>query len=189
MNELWQIRPGLFRKKTCESWIEKALEIEPVQGTVGHGGDAAVMDDKIRRSQLRWINRRKPFVDVWDRMIELFHEANSAAFGFNLWRLPSVQFTEYSADRGDFYGWHEDITWVRPNDFAHRKLSMVVQLSDGDSYKGGDFELKGKDANKEQLRMQGSVIVFPSFLSHRVTPVIEGVRYSLVAWMEGPKFR
>ena len=33
-----------------------------------------------------------------------------------------------------------------------------------------------------QLFGKGSIIVFPSFMWHRVTPVTSGLRYSLVNW-------
>jgi predicted 2-oxoglutarate/Fe(II)-dependent dioxygenase YbiX len=36
---------------------------------------------------------------------------------------------------------------------------------------------------------QGSLVAFPSFMTHRVTPVTRGLRWSLVTWLEGPPFR
>jgi PKHD-type hydroxylase len=41
----------------------------------------------------------------------------------------------------------------------------------------------------EPARRQGSVICFPSFLAHRVSPVTRGLRRSLVAWAYGPAYR
>jgi PKHD-type hydroxylase len=38
------------------------------------------------------------------------------------------------------------------------------------------------------MRLQGTIIVFPSALFHRVTPVKRGRRYSLVQWYSGPDF-
>ena len=40
---------------------------------------------------------------------------------------------------------------------------------------------------KETLS-KGSIIVFPSFVWHRVKPVTSGTRYSLVAWHLGNPF-
>jgi hypothetical protein len=34
----------------------------------------------------------------------------------------------------------------------------------------------------------GTVIVFPSYLAHCVTPVTKGVRWALVGWVHGPSF-
>ena len=43
--------------------------------------------------------------------------------------------------------------------------------------------------DSNELRKKGSILIFPSFVEHRVTPVTKGVRKSLVGWYEGPKFR
>ena len=81
----------------------------------------------------------------------------------------------------------------------HRKLSMSVQLSKPEDYEGGDlkFNLRGLNSSNEdtimspppEFKQQGSVIVFPSFHRHRVTPVTSGIRHSLVTWVEGPHWR
>ena len=52
-----------------------------------------------------------------------------------------------------------------------------------------DFEIYGlDDDNKIPTMKEGSIIVFPSFINHRVAPVTKGTRYSLVAWFVGPPF-
>ena len=43
--------------------------------------------------------------------------------------------------------------------------------------------------NQQSAREQGSIIVFPSFVYHQVTPVTRGMRHSLVGWIAGPTFR
>ena len=43
--------------------------------------------------------------------------------------------------------------------------------------------------DKNIIREKGRVLIFPSFLPHKVTPVTKGVRKSLVTWMEGPAWR
>jgi PKHD-type hydroxylase len=35
----------------------------------------------------------------------------------------------------------------------------------------------------------GEVVLFSSFLSHRVKPVTKGTRHVVVAWFTGPPFR
>jgi len=37
--------------------------------------------------------------------------------------------------------------------------------------------------------LAGSVIIFPSFVWHRVKPVTKGIRHSLVCWNLGYPFR
>ena len=40
----------------------------------------------------------------------------------------------------------------------------------------------------EEIKPQGSMIVFPSFLHHCVAPVTSGTRYSLVIWCCGKPY-
>ena len=35
---------------------------------------------------------------------------------------------------------------------------------------------------------KGAMILFPSFLLHKVSPVTKGTRNSLVGWVRGPNF-
>ena len=79
-----------------------------------------------------------------------------------------------------------------------RKLSIIIQLSDPEDYEGGDIYLARppKDGRLDtegetlpQFRQKGSVIVFPSYVRHKVTPVTKGVRKSAVAWICGPPFK
>ena len=73
-----------------------------------------------------------------------------------------------------------------------RKLSMTVNLTNPNNYAGGNLKFDlGAHAGKkrfkvcEEIRPQGSVIIFPSFTYHCVTPVTRGTRYSLVLWSLG----
>ena len=68
---------------------------------------------------------------------------------------------------------------------------LTVNLSDPKDYAGGNFEIRsqtGQEFKLNQFRLRGTVIVFPSFLKHRVTEVTRGKRYSLVQWLNGPDF-
>ena len=91
-----------------------------------------------------------------------------------------------------------------PNNPEHgriRKLSMTCQLTDGSEYKGGELEFDFRnydphmrDESKHRIQCKeilpkGSIIVFPSFVWHRVKPVTSGTRYSLVVWHLGRPFK
>ena len=77
-----------------------------------------------------------------------------------------------------------------------RKISVTVNLSTPDDYDGGNLKFDfGPHATAEryheceEIRPQGSIIVFPSHVHHQVTPVTKGTRYSLVLWCLGKPFR
>ena len=68
-----------------------------------------------------------------------------------------------------------------------RKISMTLLLNDPAEFKGGELELMGP--GKTTVLKQGHAICFASFLNHRVQPVTQGVRQSLVVWFGGKPFR
>lgn len=78
-----------------------------------------------------------------------------------------------------------------------RKISMTVNLNEPGDYEGGnlkfDFGMHTDKSSRfhecEEIRPQGSIIVFPSFVDHCVTPVTSGVRYSLVLWSLGEPWK
>ena len=80
-----------------------------------------------------------------------------------------------------------------------RKISVTVNLSDPLDYDGGDLWLTKhpQDSRISELetftnpgfRDKGAVVVFPSWVRHRVSPVTRGTRYSAVAWFNGPPLR
>jgi PKHD-type hydroxylase len=73
-----------------------------------------------------------------------------------------------------------------------RKLTCIMLLNDpGVDFYGGDFQIYMGGDMEHSLTpsmKKGTIICFPSFLIHRVKPVILGVRKSLVIWVTGPKF-
>lgn len=89
---------------------------------------------------------------------------------------------------GGHLDWHMDIGAMGVN---KRKLAMTVQLSDPSEYEGGDFQIwvGGKDGFITLPRKKGDIIVFPTFLMHRVTPIIKGERRCLVFWSGGNSFK
>jgi PKHD-type hydroxylase len=67
---------------------------------------------------------------------------------------------------------------------------MVIQLTDPSLYTGGNLELQvSQPPEFNALRKKGTIIIFPSFIKHRVTKLESGERNSLVAWIEGPPWR
>lgn len=77
-----------------------------------------------------------------------------------------------------------------------RKLSVTINLNKPGEYDGGNlkFDFGPHAAGKrfhevEEIRPQGSIIVFPSYTYHQVTPVTRGTRYSLVLWSLGQPFK
>ena len=99
--------------------------------------------------------------------------------------METMQLTKYGDGGPGFYTWHAD-TGLRGST-GKRRLSVTVQLSAGDAYAGGDFQLLlGPEGARNMTRQAGYLVAFPSTTYHQVAPVTAGTRYSLVAWFEVP---
>lgn len=143
-------------------------------------------DEDVRSSRVSWLTDREL---IRDNLFYFVDQANQSSFHTHVYNRADIQFTEYHASENGHYSWHHDIDWHR-NDGLDRKLSVTVQLSDPSEYEGGDFQFSETESpDPEQSKVKGTVLVFPSYLQHAVSPVTSGVRRSLVAWFEGPKWR
>lgn len=188
MKHWWQSFNGALSKQECEYIIQYGLTHKPVVATVSHGGTSTV-DTELRRSTVRWLQKDDMNLQgLFIKIEKMALKANSSGFGFDIDGFPDVQFTEYDSENSGGYGWHEDLSW-KTDALFQRKMSMVIQLSDKDSYTGGKLLLKNDPLPAGTFENQGDVIFFPSFNRHMVTPVKLGKRYSLVTWFIGPPFR
>jgi PKHD-type hydroxylase len=66
---------------------------------------------------------------------------------------------------------------------------MAVQLTDPSEYEGGNLQVMTSGQPQNVRKQRGIIAVFPSYVLHQVTPVTQGGRQSLVAWVSGPAFR
>ena len=115
---------------------------------------------------------------VLEKLLEIVTAVNNKFYKFEINQFQGVQISKYEV--GEFYKDHMDIG---SGVLGNRKISLTLQLSDPDSYEGGDLVLDF--AGFTAPRGLGSVTLFPSFIKHGVRPVTKGTRYSLVAWVSG----
>lgn len=123
---------------------------------------------------------------------ELIHFTNNMMFGFDLYRLTdldSVNYNQYSSERSGEYDWHCDRNLTSAEKMFDLKLTAILNLS-SEPYEGGKFELFLNGPKHIQgLDSPGSILIFPSFIPHRVTPVTAGTRKTVSLWIPGPAFR
>lgn len=187
MKGMWQMWESCVPPDICDQIVQEGKS-RPSR-VAGISLNTTVVPE-IRKSDISWISYGdEVFDDIWRFIERKFYEANANAFGLDINYLNSLQFTNYKSSDEGHYDWHEDVFWEK-NSPSSRKLSMVIQLSDPVEYTGGNLELKlSQPPDVNTLRKKGTLIVFPSFVLHRVTKVESGERNSLVAWMEGPNWR
>ena len=170
--------------------IKECNTLETNIAEVGSTQEDLRVDKKLRISEVAFLNRYK-HKELYELIYNVGLEANNKAFGFDLNQLETIQFTKYNGHNKGKYDWHTDIDWF-DIEFSQRKLSVVVQLSNPKNYKGGEFEIAKTNLDKKtknNMKQQGSIIVFPSFLEHRIKPITDGTRLSLIGWIRGSKFK
>lgn len=167
---------GAFTADECRRVVELGNSRPQMRGETNDPRE------QFRDSKVAWIDPHPDTHWLYHKIAVLFSEIN-ADFCFELLGLiDPPQYTIYGASQ--HFDWHIDLG---SGGGCVRKLSMTVQLIDGSEYEGGDLEFR--EPIPVPQRALGTVIVFPSFLAHRVSPVTSGIRRSLVAWACGPSFR
>ena len=178
----------------CNKLVEKFNENNWESGLI-NGGSNGVLNKQIRDTDRQWL----PKFDLIDCILSRFiMQANQDAFwNFDITEPELVQIGRYKENQ--FYGQHMDC-YVKGGDIigtgngagivvpllSQRKISASLLLNDGSEYEGGDLTILDETI---ETKKQGTIIVFPSFMVHQVTPVTKGVRYSAVCWMNGPKWK
>ena len=198
VNKEWHIIPNAIDKKTCKKIIALGDEgFEP--GMVGENESGTVrLAKNIRSSDIKFLEQHRWVTQL---LVPYLEKANiNAGWLYDIIGVGSLQLTRYT--KGGYYNWHCDgesdhIAAKRygPGDDTNkyiRKLSITVLLND--NYEGGQFQFASYyntqcTISTPEFNKRGSIIVFPSFMDHRVTAVTKGIRYSLVAWFLGPPLR
>jgi len=186
MRSQWQFWDSGIDPKQIDDIIEVCKKFPEQEAKVATDTSVAKarIDNNIRVSTIRWVQDSEIFQLLWHYV----QQANRNAFGFDVTSFASIQYTEYYGSNKGKYDWHEDVQWDIEAAYD-RKLSVTVQLSSPDEYEGGMFEFGNGIEQPDGIKNKGSVLVFPSYIQHRVLPVTSGTRKSLVAWFEGPRWK
>ena len=187
-NNLWS--PYIFSESTipssvCDEIVNQYKERSFTEASIDKGHINNIRKSNIIFADEYWINAI---------LYGYVTFANHSNFNYELtdFDKETFQFTRYG--KGDYYGLHRDFCPERDRVSYTRKLSITVQLSDSDEYEGGDFVIDmsaydGDFTNRKKshtmTRRKGSIIVFDSRTPHEITPVTNGIRYSLVKWVHG----
>jgi len=195
---------SIIPERICNDIVKYGHQMQDQMAVTG-----GYENKKLDKKQVKDLKKKRDSNVVWmsDKWIyreiqPYIHEANrNAGWNFEWDFSEACQFTKYKKDQ--FYDWHCD-SWDKPYEEKNlpsygriRKLSVTVSLSDPKDYKGGEleFDFRNKDPDKKsivkckEILPKGSLVVFPSFVWHRVCPVTSGERNSLVIWNLGYPFK
>ena len=191
MSSLYWLWEKELTPEKCQDIIDRAGD-DFEDATIGTDSLADTrLDDKTRKTNIHWNNDQ----DLFDMAFHYMQSANKKS-GWNLQVDAAESFQIGQYPTGGHYNWHVDGLGLDPinapeNKSMHgkvRKISMVVWLNE--DFKGGDFQFHKSHLKSNVIKpKQGSIIMFPSWVMHRVTPVTQGTRYSMVSWFVGRPVR
>ena len=171
-------------KEFCHAALEQLDWNTSEIGSVSTKQGTFVNDPSYRINDNIWQHFMQPLGCIARRYTD---EANHASeWEYALEGQEHTQICRYKGENTGHYDWHTDS--YPPKNGIQRKLTCVILLNDPSEFEGGILQLKDME-DDVLLKQQGSIVVFPSFIEHRVTPVTKGVRYTAVSWAYGPSFR
>jgi SM-20-related protein len=184
------VQPHIFDEQECSRLRAQARQGNTEHATVVQGADAIV--DLDYRSTKRVVLDAVTEPMLIER-VEKVRPRLESHFKLTLDHLQPLQLLKY--EPGDFFAVHADSS-DRPGvpEFLNRRrISVVVflgheQVADPNG-NGGILQFHGLLDDPRLARRaypfapaSGTLLAFPSNLQHEVTPVLGGVRYSLVSW-------
>ena len=183
-NTSWIALDKIFTNQELNEIVTQADQVKKVSSTVGGG---AISDYRV--CDIAWLESdeiESDFDWIYATLADAISQTNNEHFQFDLTYLTALQYTVYNGNDHSNYQKHLDVGRQFPN----RKLSFSVQLSDDAEYTGGDLRFHYiKNQPEVAPREKGTVVFFPSWIVHDVTPVTQGTRRSLVGWVNGPNFK
>lgn len=175
---------NIFSPQEMEQINQIAGAVEPRKVAVGHD-----LKDRpeYNRSVFRHLIPGQDTHWIYQRIAQTVGMLNASCYQFDVdgFDEPLYHVTYDESVQGH-YAWHIDGNAAgKPS----RKLSITFQMSSGDDYVGGDLEFNRAGEPVTAPRDKGTFVMFPSYVLHRVTPVVKGTRTALVGWSVGPAFR
>lgn len=171
-------KSDLFTSEQCKLILDECIEELwlPIK---------VVGDDNFHKSlrqKLRGEVEGFPFEDI--KVVT--KTINTDIYDFNLLGIIDQDYPQiFRYEKGDFYNWHMDLNPSAPS----RKLSYIINLSSEEDYQGGELEFLNLDPGTTNLNSQGSIIIFPSYMTYKINPVKFGTKNIVIGHVHGAVFR
>ena len=177
---------AVLSKEFCNFMITQFDWNSAEDGTIylDKNSESTGINPNIRVTDVIWQDPRQPLGCISKTYIGTANKL--AGWDYHISGQENTQIARYRGENNGHYDWHTDTS--PPIDAVQRKLSCVILLNDPSEFEGGTLQFRGME-DQNVLDQQGSIIVFPSFIEHRVTRVTSGVRYTAATWVQGPAFK
>ncbi len=182
---------NIFTDKELDKIVEYCDGHKKTPGIIGAG--PGELDESFRKSKISWISVNDESSWFLMKKMDAVLNCNKEQYKFDLNSFFDFQYTTYTSDNS-LYNWHQDYSYdfTGQEEENIRKLSSILVLSDEKDYEGGKLIIGWKKSEENCVSVEqkrGRLIIFPSFVMHKVCPVTKGTRKSLVNWYLGPWFK
>lgn len=169
------------------------IAAEPDQLESGDSVPIPTVNEDIRRSKVSFHAPNEHTQWIFDRLNSVVELINNRWYNFDINGYNQFQYSEYHSANTGCYGWHSDLFLgpVPHNSYSEtRKLSLTMLLTEPNvDFEGGELQFGHETKCVSAEMKKGTLVVFPSFELHQVTPVTKGIRKSIVVWILGPKWK
>mgnify|MGYP001264439169 FL=1 len=164
--------------------VEKYIDQQELEESkILHTNRDLVDSNKVRSGKIHWMrdeSYRNFLMPIYQEICFKVRQVNDGMWRYNYSGYDPFQYSEYNV--GDHFNWHIDQIEVRGES---RKVSFSLGVSDESEYEGGDLVFKTAEEEDHYKLGRGDLIVFPSWMLHKVTPITKGKRRVIVGWGEG----
>lgn len=147
--------------------------------------DYDVDNNPYRKSKVGYIDFSDENEWLYDRIYRMATVANEdMGWNFEIEGIfENIEYCEYHNNSG-YYMWHSDL-----NENPNRKMSLTLSLSTLSEYEGGKHHLLTTPSFQELNTDVNSLVIHPSYMLSRTTPVTSGVKRELKIWLSGKSFK
>ena len=141
----------------------------------------------IKTSTVEYI-KLKYLKNILQDALYLLSENNRDHYGYNVYPFADNSYVNINTYRkNQEYDWHCDMEYYKSSDL---KLTGLINISTSD-FTGGELNLLDGTPQSElkELNKPGAMVIFNSFLFHKVNPIKKGIRKTLTIWVKGPAFK
>lgn len=167
-------------QEEIDLFLDYLVEAKGIVAKVNDQGEK-IEKKEIRDATIYYIDEKQ--TRLYQILNKIAYSANKY-FKYDINGIEKAQIIHYKAPSNG-YEYHIDIG--PDGTAAHRKISMSLLLNE--EYEGGEICFRSSEKESCTRPKMGEVVLFSSFLSHKVKPVTTGDRYVVVAWFTGPPFR
>jgi PKHD-type hydroxylase len=175
---------NFFTESECDTIIDLGEERNPKFAQIYTETSAGDINTEIRNCGVSWIKPEEDTAWIFQKIQHAVAAINEQHYKFSIQWGEDCQFTKYDSSYRGFFRKHLDIVGFSGE--AARKISISILLND--NYDGGDLNIYTDEIPFTVKKSKGTLVIFPSFLLHEVTPVTLGTRYSLVNWINGTRW-